>query len=481
VQAGIVEPGQDQQHAVGAEHARLVHLVRIDHEVLAQHRQRAGRARLLKVNIGALEIVHVGQHREAGRTAGFVAARDRGRVEVGADHALRGAGLLHLGDHRGVPGGDLRFDGVGEAAHRRRIGQARGQLRARHACAALGHLLHLAREDAGQHVVRWQAAHATPSPPARAGSAAASARVAATNPSSFARAAPEAMVARASSTPPAIESATPATYSAAPALSDTIRPGRPSASVMASSTMAFEASAPSTTRLRLAAIGMPKSSGWISYSRTWPSRSSPTRVPAPSEISSMPSRPQTTSARSAPSSCSTRTWMPTRSGWNTPIRIAGAPAGLVSGPRMLNSVRTPISRRTGATTFIAGWEAGAYMKPMPVRAMDSATASGASSIAAPSASYASALPEVEDTLRPPCLATRPPAAAITKLDAVEMLKVWAPSPPVPTMSTRCVRSATSTLRASSRIARAAPVISPTVSFFTRSPTMIAAVICGETS
>jgi len=32
----------------------------------------------------------------------------------------------------------------------------------------------------------------------------------------------------------------------------------------------------------------------------------------------------------------------------------GASAGLVSGPRMLNSVRTPISLRTGATTFIAG-------------------------------------------------------------------------------------------------------------------------------
>jgi hypothetical protein len=32
----------------------------------------------------------------------------------------------------------------------------------------------------------------------------------------------------------------------------------------------------------------------------------------------------------------------------------GAPAGLVSGPRMLKMVRTPISRRTGATFFIAG-------------------------------------------------------------------------------------------------------------------------------
>ena len=73
---------------------------------------------------------------------------------------------------------------------------------------------------------------------------------------------------------------------------------------------------------------------------------------------------------------------------------------------MLNSVRTAISRRTGATTFIAGWWIGANMKPTPVPAMQRATCSGCSSIAAPSASMASALPALDDTLRLPCLATR---------------------------------------------------------------------------
>ena len=148
---------------------------------------------------------------------------------------------------------------------------------------------------------------------------------------------------------------------------------------------------------------------------------------------------------------------------------------------MLKIVRTPISRRTGATTFIAGWWAGAYMKPMPLRAIDSATCAGSSSIAAPRASKASALPELDETLRPPCLATRPPAAAMTKVEQVEMLKVLAPSPPVPTMSTRWLRSATSTLRENSRITVAAPAISPTVSFFTRRPVRMAAAITGETS
>ncbi len=49
--------------------------------------------------------------------------------------------------------------------------------------------------------------------------------------------------------------------------------------------------------------------------------SSPTSVAAPSEISSMPSLPYTTMACFAPRRCITRTWMPTRSGWNTPIRM----------------------------------------------------------------------------------------------------------------------------------------------------------------
>src|SRR5690606_6404341 len=312
-------------------------------------------------------------------------------------------------------------------------------------------------------------------------SAAASRRVAATNSSSLRSAAPEATAARAIAMPSPIEPATPATYSAAPALSATISSGRPASPRSAPSSIAFDSVASATRRLRLAAMPMPKSSGWISYSRTTPSRSSPTSVAAPSEISSMPSRPQTTSARSVPSSCSTRTWMPTRSGWNTPISTLGAPAGLVSGPRMLKIVRTPISRRTGATAFIAGWWIGANMKPAPTSAMQRAASSGCSSIAAPSASSASALPDFEDTLRLPCLATRPPAAATTNMLAVEMLKVCEPSPPVPTMSTRWRRSATSTGRESSRITRAAAAISSTVSFFTRSPVRIAAAITGETS
>jgi hypothetical protein len=74
-----------------------------------------------------------------------------------------------------------------------------------------------------------------------------------------------------------------------------------------------------------------------------------------------------------------------------------------------------------------------------------------------------------------------PAAAHTKVEAVEILKVWAPSPPVPTMSTRPSASFTATLVANSRMTSAAAAISPMVSFLTRNPIMIAAIIVGDTS
>ena len=121
------------------------------------------------------------------------------------------------------------------------------------------------------------------------------------------------------------------------------------------------------------------------------------------------------------------------------------------------------------------------MKPMPVSARQVATCSGASKIWAPSASITSAEPEVDDTLRPPCLATRAPAAAATNIAAVEMLKVCEPSPPVPTISTRWLRSATTTGVANSRITWAAAAISPMVSFLTRRPTANAAIITGDIS
>src|SRR6218665_1402859 len=309
----------------------------------------------------------------------------------------------------------------------------------------------------------------------------ASACVRATNCSSLASAAPEAIAARASARPAAIDSATLAAYRATPAFRQTVSCAAPGWPRSTPSSMSRDCSGVSTLSARLLVMASPKSSGWMSYSLIWPFLSSPTSVAAPRLASSMPSRPETTSTCSAPRRCSARTCMPTRSGWNTPTRTWGASAGLVSGPRMLKMVRTPSSLRTGATFFIAGWCLGANMKPMPTSAMHRAMASGARWMWMPRASITSALPLLLETLRPPCLLTLAPAAAATNIAQVEMLKVLAPSPPVPTMSTRCLRSGTWTLVENSRITCPAALLSPMVSFFTRRPVMMAAVMAGESS
>ena len=82
--------GEDDEDAVGAEGAAIsTHLPGIVEEVLAQHRQRAGVAGEAEVAVVALEARAVGQHAEAGGAAGGVGGGERGRVEVGADQALR--------------------------------------------------------------------------------------------------------------------------------------------------------------------------------------------------------------------------------------------------------------------------------------------------------------------------------------------------------------------------------------------------------
>ena len=113
--------------------------------------------------------------------------------------------------------------------------------------------------------------------------------------------------------------------------------------------------------------------------------------------------------------------------------------------------------------------------------MQLATCSAESARLTPSASRTSALPDLLLTLRLPCLAIFAPAPAATNIAAVEILKVWAPSPPVPTTSTKCALSSTWTGVANSRITWAAAAISPTVSFFVRSATNRPATIVGGIS
>ena len=66
----------------------------------------------------ALERRRIGQHREARRAARLIGARERRRIEVGADQPFRRARLLDLGDQRVVAGRELALDRREEAARR---------------------------------------------------------------------------------------------------------------------------------------------------------------------------------------------------------------------------------------------------------------------------------------------------------------------------------------------------------------------------
>ena len=130
---------------------------------------------------------------------------------------------------------------------------------------------------------------------------------------------------------------------------------------------------------------------------------------------------------------------------------------------MLNTVRIPSSRRIPPTYFMEVWYFCAKKKQKFTFSKSSRHFSGSRLMLTPSASRQSAVPQSEEAARLPCLAIFTPAAAQTMAVVVEILKLWAPSPPVPTISSRsrlCVSRV-----ALSRIAAAQPVISSMVSAF----------------
>ena len=73
---------------------------------------------------------------------------------------------------------------------------------------------------------------------------------------------------------------------------------------------------------------------------------------------------------------------------------------------------------------------------MPISSMHLPIISGLTAKLTPADSSTSALPDLEEMERLPCLATWPPAAATTKAEAVEILNKPRPSPPVPQVSTK---------------------------------------------
>src|SRR5579875_216005 len=117
------------------------------------------------------------------------------------------------------------------------------------------------------------------------------------------------------------------------------------------------------------------------------------------------------------------------------------------------------------------------MKPKPTASIVRATSSASRSMRAPRASSRSADPERLVAERLPCLATAQPAPAAISAAVVETLKVLRP-PPVPAVSSRC-SARTSTLAAKSRIVRASPATSSTVSPFVRRAIRKAAISTSE--
>src|ERR1035438_5100014 len=113
---------------------------------------------------------------------------------------------------------------------------------------------------------------------------------------------------------------------------------------------------------------------------------------------------------------------------------------------------------------------------MPISRMARPTSAGGTAIAIPNASSRSALPQRLDMERLPCLATRTPAPAATNAAMVEILKVDAQSPPVPQVSSSGSPPGPQSMgAATSRMARANPTSSSTLSPFIRKATRNAAI------
>ena len=117
---GIVERVHDDQDAVRAMGAGFEHLVGVEHEILAQHRQAGRRARRDHEVEMALEGGRVGQNRQARRAAGLVSLCQCRRIKIGANETLRRRGLLHFRDQRVVAACELFADRALETARRRR-------------------------------------------------------------------------------------------------------------------------------------------------------------------------------------------------------------------------------------------------------------------------------------------------------------------------------------------------------------------------
>ena len=156
-----LERGDDQQDRVGAGGRRLVDLVGVDDEVLAQDRQLRRRARLAQVVERAAEVERLGEDRQRRGAAALVGRTIVGDGRALADLARRRRAALVLGDHRDARAASAPRRTAGpraaraSAASSRASGTRRGGARPRRAsprrcaparsCAAPAHCVELRR------------------------------------------------------------------------------------------------------------------------------------------------------------------------------------------------------------------------------------------------------------------------------------------------------------------------------------------------
>ena len=113
----------DQQHAIGADMAAFEDLVRVENEILAQHRQFDRPVCCAQILVAALEVGRVGQHREAARPARRIGSCQGRRVEIAADQPRARRGLFDLDDQAVASLGEVPFQRLCKATRRRRLGE----------------------------------------------------------------------------------------------------------------------------------------------------------------------------------------------------------------------------------------------------------------------------------------------------------------------------------------------------------------------
>ena len=129
-QLNVRERGDDEQDEVGAVGPRLEELIRLHHEVLAQHGDPHGGAHRVKVGQRPGEASLLSEDGDRGGSAGGIRTRQGRRVGNVREGALAGAGPLDLSDHGDAgsgPQGGLCVEG---GRHRRDPGLEVSQARA---------------------------------------------------------------------------------------------------------------------------------------------------------------------------------------------------------------------------------------------------------------------------------------------------------------------------------------------------------------